>query len=399
MPKAKGQHQEKVLSALKVKQLTEPGKYGDGNGLYLVVDKSGAKRWMLRTLVNGKRTDIGLGGMSLVSLAEAREKALEYRKLARAGGDPLASKREARRFVPTFKVAAETVHEEHKAAWKNGKHKDQWINTLNKYAVPLIGDMTVDRINTPDILRVLSPIWLAKPQTAQRVRQRLNTVFDWARASGYRTGDNPVEGVTRGLPKQLERSGHHTAMAFAEVPAFIKAMRGTNSSLIAKLAFEFLILTATRTSEALLAKKTEIDAKAKLWIIPADRMKGKREHRVPVTDRVAEILNEAATISGNSQFIFPGRSEEKPLSNMVFLKILERMEVPVTAHGFRSSFRDWASEATNFPRETAEMALAHTIENKVEAAYRRGDLLEKRRELMAAWTNFVSGIQKGTASE
>ncbi|MGT2444766.1 tyrosine-type recombinase/integrase [Ensifer adhaerens] len=392
MPKAKGQHQEKVLSALRVKQLTEPGKYGDGNGLYLVVDKSGAKRWMLRTLVNGKRTDIGLGGVSLVSLAEAREKALEYRKLARAGGDPLASKREARRVVPSFKVAAETVHEEHKAAWKNDKHKDQWINTLNRYAVPLIGDMTVDRINTPDILRVLSPIWLAKPQTAQRVRQRLNTVFDWAKASGYRTGDNPVEGVTRGLPKQLERSGHHTAMAFAEVPAFIKAMRGTNSSLIAKLAFEFLILTATRTSEALLAKKTEIDAKGKLWIIPPDRMKGKREHRVPITDRVAEILKEAATISGDSQFIFPGRSNEKPLSNMVFLKILERMEVPVTAHGFRSSFRDWASETTNFPRETAEMALAHTIENKVEAAYRRGDLLEKRRELMSEWAKFCGTI-------
>lgn len=390
MPKAKGQHQEKVLSALKVKQLTEPGKYGDGNGLYLVVDKSGAKRWMLRILVNGKRTDIGLGGTSLVSLAEAREKALEYRKLARAGGDPLAAKREARRVIPSFKVAAETVHEEHKAAWKNHKHKDQWINSLTQYAVPLIGDMTVDRINTPDILRVLSPIWLAKPQTAQRVRQRLNTVFDWAKASGYRTGDNPVEGVTRGLPKQLERSGHHTAMAFAEVPAFIKAMRGTNSSLIAKLAFEFLILTATRTSEALLAKKTEIDAKGKLWIIPATRMKGRREHRVPITDRVAEILKEAATISGDSQFLFPGREEGKPLSNMVFLKILERMEVPVTAHGFRSSFRDWAAETTNFPRDIAEMALAHTIENKVEAAYRRGDLLEKRRELMREWEKFVA---------
>lgn len=390
MPKAKGQHQEKVLTALKVKQLTEPGKYGDGNGLYLIVDKSGAKRWMLRILVNGKRTDIGLGGTSLVSLAEAREKALEYRKLARAGGDPLAAKRQARRVVPSFKVAAETVHEEHKVAWKNPKHADQWINTLNQYAVPLIGDMTVDRIDTPDILRVLSPIWLTKPETAKRVRQRLNTVFDWAKVCGYRTGDNPVDGVTRGLPKQLERGGHHTAMAFAEVPTFIKAMRGTNSSLIAKLAFEFLILTATRTSEALLARKTEIDTIGRLWVIPANRMKGKREHRVPITDRVAEILEEAATISADSPFIFPGRSEEKPLSNMVFLEILKRMKVPVTAHGFRSSFRDWAAEATNFPRDIAEMALAHTIENKVEAAYRRGDLLEKRRELMREWEKFVA---------
>ncbi|SDA69014.1 site-specific integrase [Sinorhizobium sp. NFACC03] len=349
---------------------------------------------MLRTLVNGKRTDIGLGGLSLVSLAEAREKAMEYRRLARAGGDPLAAKKEARRVVPSFKVAAKTVHEEHKMAWKNPKHADQWINTLNQYAVPHIGDMMVDRIDTPDILRVLSPIWLAKPETARRVRQRLNTVFDWAKASGYRTGDNPVKGVTRGLPKQLERGGHHTAMAFADVPAFIKAMRGTNSSLIAKLAFEFLILTATRTSEALLARKAEIDAKGNLWIIPADRMKGKREHRVPITDRITEILTEAAKISGDSPFIFPGRSEDKPLSNMVFLKILERMEVPVTAHGFRSSFRDWASEATNFPREIAEMALAHAIENKVEAAYRRGDLLQKRREMMTSWEKFCFGRKK-----
>ncbi|RVG23657.1 tyrosine-type recombinase/integrase [Sinorhizobium meliloti] len=399
MPKAKGQHREKVLSALKVKQLTAPGKYGDGNGLYLVVDKSGAKRWMLRILVNGKRTDIGLGGVSLVSLAEARETALEYRKLARAGGDPLAAKREARRVVPSFKVAVETVHEEHKAAWKNPKHVAQWINTLNQYAVPVIGDMMVDRIDTPDILRVLSPIWLTKAETARRVRQRLTTVFDWAKVSGYRAGDNPVEGVTRGLPKQVDRGRHHPAMAFAEVPAFIEAMRGTNSSLIAKLAFEFLILTATRTSEALLAKKTEIDAKGKLWIIPADRMKAKREHRVPLTDRAAEILTEAATISDNSQFIFPGRSEEKPLSNMVFLEILRRMEIPVTPHGFRSSFRDWAAETTTFPREIAEMALAHTIENKVEAAYRRGDLLEKRRELMTAWTAFVCGSRKGAVGE
>ncbi|QLL63868.1 DUF4102 domain-containing protein [Sinorhizobium mexicanum] len=394
VPKAKGQHREKVLSALKVKQLTAPGKYGDGNGLYLVVDKSGAKRWMLRILVNGKRTDIGLGGISLVSLAEAREKALEYRKLARAGGDPLAAKREARRVVPSFKVAAETVHEEHKAAWKNAKHTDQWINTLNQYAVPVIGDMMVDRIDTPEILRVLSPIWLKKPETARRVRQRLTTVFDWAKASGYRSGDNPVEGVTRGLPKQVERGRHHAAMAFAEVPAFIESMRGTNSSLVAKLAFELLILTATRTSEALLAKKTEIDAKGKLWIIPADRMKAKREHRVPITDRIAEILKEAATISGDSQFIFPGRSEDKPLSNMVFLEILRRMEIPVTAHGFRSAFRDWAAESTNYPREIAEMALAHTIENKVEAAYRRGDLLDKRREMMVSWEKFCLGRER-----
>lgn len=388
MPKAKGQHLEKALSALKIKQISAAGRYADGNGLYLVVDPSGAKRWLLRLVVQGKRKDIGLGGLSVVSLAEAREQALEYRKIARAGGDPLAAKREAKKAYPTFKVAAETVHEEHKAAWKNGKHVQQWINTLTQYAFPVIGDMRIDRLDTPDILRVLAPIWLTKPETARRVRQRLSTVFDWAKAAGYRVGDNPVEGVARGLPKQSGRDTHHEAMPFAEVPAFIKAMRATNSSLTAKLAFEFLILTATRTSETLLARKPEIDLAAKLWTIPAERMKAKRIHRVPLSDRCIEILNEAIAISGNSKYLFPGRNEEKPLSNMVFLEILRRMEIKVTAHGFRSSFRDWASETTGFPREIAEMALAHTIENKVEAAYRRGDLLQKRRDLMEAWARF-----------
>lgn len=388
--KQQGKHPEKALSALKVKNLSTAGKYADGNGLYLVVDPSGAKRWLLRIVVQGKRRDIGLGGLSIVSLAEAREKAVDYRKIAREGGDPLAAKRAMQKVIPSFKEAAETVHAEHKATWKNVKHAQQWINTLTQYAFPIIGDVRVDRIDTPDILRVLSPIWLTKPETARRVRQRLGNVFDWAKTAGHRSGDNPVEGVTRGLPKQVGRESHHEAMAYAEVPAFITAVRATNSSAPAKLAFEFLILTAARTSEVLLAEWTEIDFKEKLWIIPAERMKAKRIHRVPLTERCIEILKKAEPLSTGSEYIFPGRSNEKPMSNMVFLKILERMEVPVTAHGFRSSFRDWAAETTSFPRELAEMALAHTIENKVEAAYRRGDLLNKRRELMSAWEKYAA---------
>lgn len=388
--KQQGKHPEKALSALKVKNLSTAGKYADGNGLYLVVDPSGAKRWLLRIVVQGKRRDIGLGGLSIVSLAEAREKAVEYRKVAREGGDPLAAKRAAQNVIPSFKEAAEIVHTEHKATWKNAKHAQQWINTLTQYAFPIIGDIRVERIDTPDILRVLSPIWLTKPETARRVRQRLGNVFDWAKTAGHRSGDNPVDGVTRGLPKQVGRESHHEAMAYAEVPAFITAMRATNSSPVAKLAFEFLILTAARTSEVLLAKWTEIDFKEKLWIIPAERMKAKRIHRVPLSQRCIETLKGAEPLSSGSKFVFPGRSIEKPMSNMVFLKMLERMEVPVTAHGFRSSFRDWAAETTSFPRELAEMALAHTIENKVEAAYRRGDLLEKRRELMNEWAGYIS---------
>ncbi|KAJ0345506.1 hypothetical protein COL154_013953, partial [Colletotrichum chrysophilum] len=380
-------HPEKALSALKVRQLKEPGRYTDGNGLYLVVDPSGAKRWMLRTVVHGKRRDIGLGGLSPVSLAEAREKTIEYRKLARSGGDPLAEKRAAQRAMLSSQEAAEKVHAEHKPTWKNAKHGQQWINTLVQYAYPEIGSKRVDQIDTPDILRILSPIWLTKAETARRVRQRIGSVFDWAKAAGYRTGDNPIEGVARGLPKQGERRSHHEAMPYAEVPDFVKKLRATKGE-IAKLAFEFLILTAARTSEVLQARWEEIDFDQKLWIVPADRMKAKREHRVPLSDRALVILQTARPLSTGSPYLFPGRSIEKPMSNMVFLQTLKRMKVPVTAHGFRSSFRDWAPETTSHPRELAEMALAHTIENKVEAAYRRGDLLEKRRKLMSDWAGF-----------
>lgn len=385
-----GRHPEKALTALQVRQATLPGRYTDGNGLYLVVDPSGAKRWLLRIIVQGRRRDIGLGGASLVSLADAREAATAYRKVAREGGDPLALRREARKVVPTFAVAAETVHAEREVSWKNPKHAQQWINTLKQYAYPVIGEHRVDAIATPDILRVLSPIWLTKPETARRVRQRVGAVMDWAKASGYRSGDNPVEGVSRGLPKQTDTDQHHTALPFAEVAAFVKTMQMSNSTESAKLAFEFLILTATRTSEVLLARWGEIDLKEQVWTVPADRMKAKRIHRVPLTARCLEIVQRARGNFTQSDLVFPGQSGDKPMSNMVFLTMLKRMRMDVTPHGFRSSFRDWAAETTNFPREIAEMALAHTIANKVEAAYRRGDLLEKRRELMEAWASFVA---------
>lgn len=395
--KRQGKHPEKALSALKIKSLSTPGRYSDGNGLYLVVDPSGARRWLLRTVVQGKRRDIGLGGLAVVSLAEAREKATVFRRVARQGGDPLAERRAARKVIPTFKAAAETVHAEHEATWKNAKHAQQWINTLTQYAFPTIGDMRVDRVDTPDILKVLSMIWLTKPETARRLRQRMSNVFDWAKAAGFRDSGNPVEGVTRGLPKQANTDKHHEAMPYTEVPSFLIALRATTSSEIAKLAFELLILTAARTSEVLLAQWSEIDFTEKLWTVPAERMKANRQHRVPLTERSIEILKQAKLFSAGSPFIFPGRSLKKPLSNVVFLKILGRMEISVTGHGFRSSFRDWASETTAFPRELAEMALAHTIENKVEAAYRRGDLLEKRREFMSDWESFVIGAKKDNA--
>jgi integrase len=385
-----GKHPDKALSAVRVNKLTTPGRYADGNGLYLVVDPSGAKRWLLRIVVQGRRRDIGLGGLALVSLAEAREKAQAFRKIAREGGDPLALRNAEKRVIPTFREASEIVHAEHQRTWKNAKHAAQWISTLRTYVFPTLADKRVDSIDTPAVLQVLAPIWLTKPETARRVRQRIGNVMDWARASGFRNGDNPIEGVGRGLPRQVERVRHHAAMPFAELPDFMDRLRASESNVISKLAFELLILTASRTSEVLLARWDEVDFAASLWVIPAERMKATREHRVPLAPRSVAILNEAKVLAAESELVFPGRSIDKPLSNMVFLKILERLELPYTAHGFRSAFRDWASETTSFPREIAEMALAHTIANKVEAAYRRGDLLDKRRELMAEWAEFLN---------
>src|SRR5215212_1188957 len=332
--KQKGRHPDKALTSVRVRTLSKPGRYADGNGLYLVVETSGAKRWILRTLVHGKRRDMGLGGLSLVTLAEAREKALTYRKLARDGGDPFVERHKTRAVVPTFAQAAEKVHAEHKASWKNPKHAAQWLTTLKTYAIPVIGGRRVDQIDTPDILKVLSRIWLTKPETARRVRQRIGTVLDWAKAAGFRTGDNPIAGVARGLPKQPDRDDHHAALHYHEVLRFLQRLRSSENSELVRLAFEFLILTASRTSEVLEANWSEFDLQRRVWTVPADRMKAGRTHRVPLVERTLDILNRAKEIGGGSDYVFPGRIVTKPLSKMVFLMALRWMELPITAHGF-----------------------------------------------------------------
>ncbi|MCP4781237.1 MAG: integrase arm-type DNA-binding domain-containing protein [Hyphomicrobium sp.] len=382
--KRKGHHPNRVLTTVKVKSLKEPGRYADGSGLYLIVEPSGAKRWMLRVMAQGRRRDIGLGGVQFVSLAEAREKAINLTKIAKAGGDPV-TERKAKAGVPTFAEAARSVHAEHAAAWRNEKHTDQWINTLVTYVFPTLGERRVDQIDTPDVLKVLSPIWLKKPETARRVKQRIGTVLDWAKAAGFRSGDNIVHGVSKGLPRQPERRRHHATLPYAEVPAFVRTLRASDSNEPTKLAFEFLILTAARTNEVLQALWSEVEDG--VWTIPAERMKARREHRVPLSPRCLAILRRATQLSDGGEYVFCGRSAEKTLSNMALLMVLRRMDLDVTVHGFRSAFRDWAAECTNFTREVCEMALAHTIKDKAEAAYRRGDLLEKRRELMAAWVS------------
>lgn len=388
--KPKGKHRDKALSPLGVKAIKRPGRYTDGNGLYLVVDPSGAARWVLRTVAAGRRRDVGLGGINTVTLAQARERAAHYRKIARDGGDPVEVKRRDQLTIPTFEEAARQVYEKHKASWKNEKHASQWINTLEQYAFPSIGKRRIDLVDTPEILRVLSPIWLTKSEAARRLRQRIGTVLDWAKASGFRSGDNPVAGVTKGLAKQPDRQNHHAALAYDAVPAFLEELRTSGVGEITKLAFELLILTATRTKEVLGATWDEIDLDQKVWTIPAKRMKANREHRVPLSPRCVEILVRLESLALSGAFVCPGRLVDKPLSNMAFLMTLRRMKRKFTAHGFRSSFRDWAAERTNFSREVCEMALAHTVRDKTEAAYRRGDLFEKRRQLMAAWANFCT---------
>jgi integrase len=315
------------------------------------VTKSGAKRWELRTVVHGKRCDIGLGGLKLVSLAEAREEAQKYRKIARDDGDPIAEKRRARQVVLTFKQAAEAVHKEHAKAWKNAKHGEQWINTLKTYAFPFFGDRKVDQVQTSDILTALTPVWLAKPETARRVRQRIGTVLDWAKAAGYRSGDNAVDQISKALPRQPDRRGHFAALPYTDVSAFLKKLR-EGEPTIASLAFEFLILTAARTGEVIGARWSEIDLEQATWTIPASRMKAGREHRVPLSPRCIELLGKAKLLAAGSEFMFPGRSKDKPMSNMVLLMILRRLKSECTVHGFRLAFRDWASERTNFARET-----------------------------------------------
>lgn len=386
------------LTALEIKAALSAGWYGDGGGLYLEVDAKGGRRWMLRLVVGGRRRDFGLGGLHKVSLAQARARAVEYRSLAYQGIDPVAAKR-ARRpapVVPSFEKAATEVHRDRMKGWSNGKHVDQWINTLRDHAFPVIGSRPINEIGTPDVLKVLTPIWIAKPETARRVRQRMKTVLEWARAAGHRFGENPVDLIGDALPKSTSANvEHHAALPFGEVGAFVHALRSGQSEAATKLAFEFLILTASRTIEIRRAKWYQIDWDNKLWTRPAEDMKARREHAVPLSARAVEILKEAKALAGNATdgLIFQEGSFGRGLSENRFLNAREAIGYGerCTPHGFRSSFRDWAAETTQFPSEVVEMALAHTIKSKAEAAYRRGDLLAKRRELMDAWAAHVGG--------
>lgn len=385
------------LSARTVATLKKPGRHGDGNGLYLKIGKDGRRHWVSVFRWGGKLTEKGLGSASSVSLAEARKKADEVRRMVASGIKPtknIGKDAATGPAVKTFSSCAEAFIKENAAGWRNPKHQQQWTNTLKTYAEPFIGQMAVEEVDTDAILKILRPIWSTKTETASRVRGRIEAVLNWAAAQHFRSRENPAawRGHLENIlpdPKKIAKVTHHAALSYADIPTFMKALREREG--MGALALEFTILTAARTGEVIGAKWPEFDLDAKVWTVPADRMKAGVEHRVPLSDRCIEILKDLPRIS---DYVFPGNKTDKPLSNMSLLATLSRMgRDDLTTHGFRSTFRDWAAETTDYPNEVVEMALAHTIKNKAEAAYRRGDMLERRRSLMTDWGNYVGQEQ------
>lgn len=373
-----------ALSVRIIKKLTEAGRYSDGQGLYLHIRSGGSRQWVLRTTINQKRCDVGLGALESVSLAEARDKAYELRKEAKAGGDPLADRRKVK-TIPTFKEASITVWEANKPTWKNEKHIWQWLKTLEDFAFPTIGSAKVSEITSAQILNILGPIWIEKPETARRLRQRLRVVLDWARVSGFREGENPVDGVKLALPKQVDVVEHLPALKWQDLPAFMKLL--AQRTEVSAKALQFLILTATRSGEARGIQWNEIDGS--VWAVPPSRMKMKKEHRIPLAPATMNLLDQMNGYSDT--MVFPSnRDNQKALSNMVFKSLFKRMGYnDITAHGFRSTFRDWVADNDVAAREVAELSLAHQVGNETERAYARSDMFERRRKLMQTWASYA----------
>ncbi|WP_146347962.1 tyrosine-type recombinase/integrase [Phaeobacter marinintestinus] len=381
-----------ALSAQKVKA-AKPGRHGDGRGLFLYVKPSGARSWVLRYQVQGRRRDLGLGPYPDVSLAMARERASEARRLIVMGDDPITKKQQAK--PKTFRDAALELIESKRPGWKNAKHAAQWTSTLEAYAFPKLGEMQVAKIETADVIAALKPIWAKKPETANRVRQRIEAVVDYASALGIRAGDNPAR--WRGhldnlLPKptKMRAVKHHPALPHAEIAAFMATLE--QRSGVAARALAYTILTAARSGETRGMTWAEIDLEAGIWTIPAQRMKAGKEHRVPLTDAAIALLG---NMRDADSLVFESEAKKgKPISDMTMTAVLRRMgRNDITVHGFRSTFRDWAGETTGFPREVIEAALAHGIKDKAEAAYARSDLFDKRRNLLEAWSAKAIGFR------
>jgi integrase len=371
------------LCATGVRAATRPGKLGDGDGLFLLVGSTGSKSWIVRVQKNGHRRDIGVGSASKVSLAKARDRARQVREWVEDGFDPIFERRKAA-GIPTFKEASEKVVELHRKTWRNEKHEAQWLRTLEVFAWPTLGDIRVSEITGPMVRNVLAEIWLTKPETARRLRQRIGAVLDWAYASGYRETEAPMRSISKGLPRQPKKNTHYAAMPYADVAAFMKRLRERES--FSRLALQFAILTAARSGEVRGATWDEVDFEAHLWTIPPHRMKAEREHVVPLSAPALRILTRCKELRQDDEpLVFPGSRPRQPMSDMTLTKLMRELKEPFTVHGFRSAFRDWVSEETHVQNEIAEAALAHTVPNKTEAAYRRGKLLKKRDLLMRDW--------------
>lgn len=400
----------KELSALAVGRLSKPGRWSVGgvDGLALQVTENGSRSWTLRMSVAGRRREMGLGSYPSVTLAGAREAARVHRSVVSNGADPVAQRHAAisaaaadRAAQKTFKDCAAAYIAAHEASWKSAKHGQQWANTLSTYAEPVIGKLLVRDVATAHILEILEPIWSTKTETASRVRNRIELVWDWAKARGYCTGDNPARWkghLDATLPKttKVAKVTHHEAVPVSDAGAFMAKLRQQEG--MGARALEFAVLTAARSGEVRLATWGEIDLDAALWTVPAHRMKAKREHRVPLSAPAVKLLK-ALDRGDPDALVFPGAKKGQPLSDMSLTAAIRRMKVDAVPHGFRSTFKDWASERTAYPPEVSEMALAHVVGDKVEAAYRRGDLFEKRVRIMRDWSTFLDKVEaKRTAS-
>lgn len=388
------------LSAVKVANLKTPGYFSDGGNLYFRVAPSGARGWIFRFAINGRTRDMGLGAYPEIGLAAARELAEKSRKLVKEGLDPIEQRRSVRAAQrvaaaksQSFDDCVRQYIEDHEASWRNAKHRAQWRSTLARYAAPVFGKLLVSEIDDGLVLRALKPIWQSRPETASRVRGRIESVLDWARVHGYRRGENPARWkghLAQLLPARgkIRRVRHHPALPFLEVPNFMASLRERTES--AAFALQFVILTASRSGEVLRATWDEIDFQNRVWTVPAERMKAGKEHRVPLVEPAISLLRQIEAFR-MGDFVFPGAKSGRPLSDMALLTLLRRLgRAEITVHGFRSTFRDWAAELTHYPNHVVDMALAHAVGDKVEAAYRRGDLFEKRRRLMSAWSEYCA---------
>ena len=380
------------LSTRKVSAMSEPGKFADGFGLYLYVTSGGGKSWVWRGRVHDKRRELGLGSASLVSLADARVAAIDLRRMARAGLDPKYERDKSKWQALTFEEAATRLWlKQIKPAVKTPKQSSLWLNTLKNHVFPKIGDMQLRAVSQTDVLSVLLPIWLEKPETARRVRQRIGTVFNWARTAGLYEGVNPIEGIQSGLPRQKIIVRHFRYLPYGELPRLMRRFKDVEG--MGAIALQFCILTAARSSEVRLARWSELDLDHSVWVIGADRMKMGKDHRIPLSKSAVQIVRSLQGLSND--LVFPSAKPGKPMSDMTLSAVLRRLKIDATVHGMRSTFRDWTEEQTDYRHEVKEAALAHQISSAVERAYRRTDLFDQRRDLMNDWERYCTG--KGSA--